>query len=48
MFMNKSYRSTFEITELAQRINRNPNLEPLERHGEHPEISAYGIPASTN
>jgi DNA helicase II / ATP-dependent DNA helicase PcrA len=24
MFMNKSYRSTIEISELAQRINRNP------------------------
>lgn len=38
MFMNKSYRSTIEISELAQRINRNPHLEPIERHGEPPEI----------
>ncbi|MHB9006621.1 MAG: 3'-5' exonuclease, partial [Limisphaerales bacterium] len=40
MFMNRSYRSTVEITELVQRINRNPDLEPIERHGERPEISA--------
>lgn len=40
MFMNKSYRSTIEITELAQRINRNPHLEPIERHGDRPEIIA--------
>lgn len=38
MFMNKSYRSTIEITELAQRINCNPHLDPIERHGEKPAI----------
>lgn len=40
MYMHKSYRSTIEITELAQRIYRNPNLVPIERHGDHPEILA--------
>jgi DNA helicase IV len=32
--------TSLNITELTQRINRNPNLEPIERHGENPEISA--------
>jgi len=36
MYMNKSYRSTIEITEFAQQIHRNDNLEPIERHGEKP------------
>jgi len=38
MYMNKSYRSTLEITKLAQRINRNENLVPIERHGKEPDI----------
>ncbi len=40
MVMNKSYRSTLEITALAQRINRNEFLEPIERHGDEPDIVA--------
>lgn len=38
MYMHKSYRSTVEITLFAQRIQPNPDLEPIERHGEAPEI----------
>ncbi|MDW7657385.1 MAG: AAA family ATPase [Bacillota bacterium] len=32
----KSYRSTMEITSLAQSISRNEDLVPVERHGEEP------------
>ncbi|MEX2673526.1 MAG: 3'-5' exonuclease [Phycisphaeraceae bacterium] len=38
MYMHKSYRSTLQITQLAQRIHRNPNLVPIERHGEKPSM----------
>lgn len=34
MRLCKSYRSTFEITEFAQRIRRDDELEPIARHGE--------------
>jgi DNA helicase-2/ATP-dependent DNA helicase PcrA len=34
----RSYRSTWEITAFAQRIRRNPELIPMERHGEEPAI----------
>ncbi len=40
MYMHKSYRSTLQITELAQRIHHNPNLVPIERHGDTPAIVA--------
>ncbi|MHB1307362.1 MAG: HelD family protein [Limisphaerales bacterium] len=40
MYMNRSFRSTLEITEFAQRIQRNPDLVPIERHGDRPEIIA--------
>ena len=40
MYMNRSFRSTLEITEFAQRIQRNPDLVPIERHGDPPEIIA--------
>ncbi|HUG12682.1 MAG TPA: 3'-5' exonuclease, partial [Opitutaceae bacterium] len=36
VYLNKSYRSTIQISNLAQRINRNENLVPIERHGEEP------------
>jgi DNA helicase-2/ATP-dependent DNA helicase PcrA len=36
--LNRSYRSTLEITEFAQNISRNPALIPLERHGENPVV----------
>ena len=40
MYMHKSYRSTLQITELAQSIHRNPNLMAVERHGEKPLLIA--------
>lgn len=36
MTLNKSYRSTTEILQLAQRIIHNPALVPVERHGRPP------------
>jgi len=40
MYMNKSYRSTIEISEFTQHIHRNENLEAIERHGEKPVVKA--------
>ena len=37
----KSYRSTIEITNFAQRIQQNKNLIPIERHGDTPNVSIY-------
>jgi DNA helicase II / ATP-dependent DNA helicase PcrA len=37
----RSYRSTWEITEFAQRISRNPDLIAMERHGAPPEINGF-------
>jgi hypothetical protein len=34
----KSYRSTYEITQFAQRISPNPDLVAIERHGEEPQV----------
>jgi DNA helicase-2/ATP-dependent DNA helicase PcrA len=36
--LNRSYRSTIEITRFAQRITPNPDIIPLERHGEEPAL----------
>lgn len=36
--LNKSYRSSYEITGFAQRISPNPDLEAIERHGEEPLV----------
>jgi DNA helicase-2/ATP-dependent DNA helicase PcrA len=41
-YMNKSYRSSFEITEVAQAIVHNPDLAPIERHGEKPQVQKFG------
>ncbi|MFN7019715.1 MAG: HelD family protein [Phycisphaerales bacterium] len=38
MYMHKSYRSTMEITAVAQSIQHNPMLQPIERHGEVPAL----------
>lgn len=38
MKLCKSYRSTFEITDFAQRVRANEELEPVARHGEKPQI----------
>lgn len=37
----RSYRSTWEITAFAQRIVNNPNLIPMERHGQEPVIKGF-------
>lgn len=44
MKLCKSYRSTYEITDFAQRIRSNDELEPVERHGEKPEIHRFTNP----
>jgi DNA helicase-2/ATP-dependent DNA helicase PcrA len=43
--LNRSYRSTIEITTFAQRITPNPDLIPLERHGRVPELLRFDSPA---
>ncbi|MFL5752999.1 MAG: HelD family protein [Bacteroidia bacterium] len=37
----RSYRSTWEITAFAQRIIPNPNIIPMERHGEEPVLARF-------
>jgi DNA helicase II / ATP-dependent DNA helicase PcrA len=37
----RSYRSTWEITAFAQRISNNPELIPMERHGQVPEVKGF-------
>ena len=37
----KSYRSTYEITEFAQKIRLNNELEPVARRGEQPQIIRF-------
>ncbi len=44
MKLCKSYRSTFEITDFAQRIRPNDELEPVARHGEKPQILQFATP----
>lgn len=41
MKLCKSYRSTFEITNFAQKIRKNNELEPIARHGEQPQILKF-------
>ena len=41
MKLCKSYRSTFEITDFAQKIQNNEELEPIMRHGEYPKILRF-------
>ncbi|MCW4149616.1 AAA family ATPase [Halomonas sp. 18H] len=36
--LNKSYRSSLQITRFAQRISPNPELEAIERHDEEPRV----------
>lgn len=38
MKLCKSYRSSYEITDFAQKIRQNPELETVARHGEEPKI----------
>ena len=42
MKLCKSYRSTFENTDFAQKIHPNAELEPVARHGEKPQILQFG------
>ena len=42
MKLCKSYRSTFEITDFAQKIHPNAELEPVARHREKPQILQFG------
>ena len=37
----RSYRSTWEITMFAQQIIRNPEIIPMERHGEVPSVKEF-------
>lgn len=41
MKLCKSYRSTYEITNFAQKIRPSADLEPIARHGEKPQILQY-------
>jgi DNA helicase II / ATP-dependent DNA helicase PcrA len=36
----RSYRSTWEITDFAQHIHNNPDLIPMERHGQVPIVTS--------
>ena len=38
MTLNRSYRSSYEITQFTQRISPNPDLIPMKRHGEPPQV----------
>ncbi|MDR9501338.1 MAG: 3'-5' exonuclease [Desulfurivibrionaceae bacterium] len=37
----KSYRSTWEITQFAQRISPDPDLVAIQRHGDEPQVLAF-------
>lgn len=39
--LNRSYRSTYEITRFTQRIMTDPDLQVIERHGEEPQVKAF-------
>ena len=41
MKLCKSYRSTCEITDFAQKIRTNTDLEPVARHGEKPKVLQF-------
>lgn len=41
VYMQKSYRSTVEITNIVQTIIHNPDLIPITRHGEAPRIQSF-------
>lgn len=43
--LDRSYRSSYQIMQFAQRISPNPDLEPIERHGEEPRVLACGARA---
>jgi DNA helicase II / ATP-dependent DNA helicase PcrA len=37
----RSYRSSIEITAFTQKISHNPQIIPMERHGEEPEVKGF-------
>lgn len=39
--LNTSYRSSYEITQFAQRISPNPDLRAIKRHGKPPEVEHH-------
>ncbi|MCC8146567.1 MAG: UvrD-helicase domain-containing protein [Bacteroidales bacterium] len=41
MKLCKSYRSSYEITDFAQKIRRNEDMETVKRHGEKPETLSF-------
>jgi DNA helicase-2/ATP-dependent DNA helicase PcrA len=41
VILNRSYRSTYEITSFSLQIRSNPDLIPMERHGDHPEVKGF-------
>lgn len=45
VIMQKSYRSTMEITQVAQAIKYNPDIQLIDRHGEVPEFHKAGSSA---
>ncbi|TVQ08997.1 MAG: helicase [Balneolaceae bacterium] len=46
--LNKSYRSTLEITNFTLRISPRVDVETVERYGEEPEILSFGNTADEN
>ncbi len=44
MKLCKSYRSSFEITNFAQKISQSPDLIAIERHGEEPQTLLFKTP----
>lgn len=41
MKLCKSYRSSYEITNFAQKISKSPDLIAIERHGEKPSVLTF-------
>lgn len=39
--LRRSYRSSYEISQLALSVKPNPDMIPMERHGEEPKIVGY-------
>ena len=42
VYLNKSYRSTMEITAFANRLSKDNGVQMIERHGEEPQIIKCG------
>jgi DNA helicase II / ATP-dependent DNA helicase PcrA len=40
--LHRSYRSSFEIAQFALKIRPNPNMIPMERHGNEPKVLGFG------